>query len=152
MSAAVAKRTSADDAVDLELAKWPGVTWSRSVRGKHYQLVLTYRGNSRFVIYAATPSDGVHGLQNHLTDVRAELRALGAQKTPTVKATTQRRKRNVTEPSRLTLVKRKPAKLERDPWAALSGFTPQPKAAEPTPPRGLMHWLAALWNRRDKPW
>lgn len=144
MSQAVTKRTPMDDAAEAELARWPDVTWSRSVRGKHYQLVLAFQGQTRFVIYSATPSDSFRGAENHLRDLRGQLRLLGAERVVVAKtAAGARRKRNVTQPARMVIQARDPGRVDQDPWAALRGF----QAVPPTPElRRLMPWLFGLWR------
>lgn len=67
-------------ATERELADWPGVTMTQEPDGgKHSRVILHYKGQSRLVIVAKTPSD-VRALPNHLALVRRELRALGAEK------------------------------------------------------------------------
>lgn len=79
MTAARPKRTAYDNAVDVEISRWPGVRASRMCRGKHYAIVLGFNGVSRFVCYAATPSDR-RGVLNHIGDIRRTLRAMGARR------------------------------------------------------------------------
>lgn len=87
------KRTIFDDAVDAELERWPGVTWTRICRGKHPAVVVTFGSVSRAVGYSGTPSDSRRGLDKHLTDLRRALRDLGAVREREAKATTPRRTR-----------------------------------------------------------
>lgn len=140
MSQPRAARTIYDDPTERELARWPGVEFHRDVRGKHYALVLTFRGQSRFVVYPSSPSDSGRGALNHLTNVRAELRALGAQRIAPTKA---ERKRRARQPDRLVIVMRDHPDPDegplRDPWAALVGLntadTPAVvKPVAPAPP------------------
>lgn len=77
MSAPAVKRHAFDDHQEAELARWPGVTWNRECRSKHYALVLTFGGLSRFVIYPTSPSDHRATL-NHVRDIRHTLFAMGA--------------------------------------------------------------------------
>lgn len=65
------------DALRREIDKIPGVQASFSRRKKHEQVVLSYDGRSRFVVYPTTAGDGRRALKNILRDVRAELRNLG---------------------------------------------------------------------------
>ena len=66
---------------DAELAKWPGVTFRREHKRKHYALVLTFKGRERFVVYPTSPGDR-KGHLAHITCVRAELAFLGAVRAP----------------------------------------------------------------------
>ena len=148
MSRALPRRTDHDDATDAELARWPGVTWSRALRSKHYALVLEFRGVSRFVTYSGTPSDGGHGLQNHLRDVRKVCAEIGAKRTPEPRAKSPPRQRNRTEPRLVANDDKATGGPLRDPWAALEGVTfnppPQPVEEAPAPRLGL--WRR-LWAR-----
>lgn len=69
------------EAIQRELARWPGVRAVFSRRSKHRQVVLNYEERSRFVVYPVTPSDNRCGLRNSIQDVRQALRLLGAIKT-----------------------------------------------------------------------
>jgi hypothetical protein len=60
-----------------ELAKYPGVEAEFAHRSKHQQVTLTYGGRSRFVVFPASPSNSIRGLQKTIKDVRGELRNLG---------------------------------------------------------------------------
>lgn len=66
-------------ATEKELQDWPGVTFEEEDGGKHTKLILKYRGETRFVVVSRTPSD-VRAVPNHLTVLRKEIRALGAQR------------------------------------------------------------------------
>lgn len=148
---ALARRTIYDDHVDRELAMWPGVTASRETRGKHLSLVLTYRGQSRFVVYPSSPGDSMRGVQNHLADVRFELRQLGAQRMQPSKRqrAAKRRHRPASEFSRFSWEVPDPDKGPlRDPWEVLRGF----EAA--SPPTATVHRIqpakpapASIWTR-----
>lgn len=147
MTAAL-KRTTYDDPVEAELDRWPGVAWARETRSKHYALVLTYRGQSRFVIYPATPGDNRRGALNHLANVRAELRALGAQRSAPTKAEGRRKR----QPSRTTATVYEFERANpdegplRDPFAVLAALkianddapAAQPESAAPR---------QSLWSR-----
>jgi hypothetical protein len=114
---------------NAELARWPGVSYSRRRRSKHMALVLAFGGAERFVVYPLSPSDGAHGLKNHLADVRAELAGMGA-----VRETKGRLRvdlprsaqrsiaRPVVRPKPLPKVVIVETALSRDPWAALVGW------------------------------
>lgn len=130
MSQAAVKRHEYDEHQEAELAKWPGVEWSRQVRGKHYALVLSFNGRSRFVIYPTSPGDSIRGMLNHLTDVRATLRFIGAERLEEQVSAKPRRQRNRTEPIRVVIADRATGGPKRDPWTGLAGWTPPPK-----PPR-----------------
>jgi len=62
-----------------ELEDWPGVTMTEEEGGKHSKAVLHFKGESRFVVVAKTPSD-VRAVPNHLAVLRREIRAMGAQR------------------------------------------------------------------------
>lgn len=47
-------------------------------RKKHHQVLLHHGNNRRFVIFPASPSDGVRGMRRTMNDVRKELRVMGA--------------------------------------------------------------------------
>lgn len=134
---------------DAELERWPGVTWSREIKGKHYALVVTFGGVSRFVIYPSTPGDKVRGLLNHLRDVRAELSALGAVRRVPIKAIRPHRERNRTEPRRIEFTDRCQGGPKRDPWAALATIQISEPVA-PTPPwwRRLLAWMRITHSER----
>lgn len=156
MTAAKPKRTIFDDPVEAELARWPGVTWSREVRGKHYALVLSFGCVSRFVIYSGSPSDGLRGAMNHLQDVRGVLRDLGATRKAEPKAPARARKR---APAVIEAVKRG----ERpdagvgplsDPFAALVTVRGRLVDAAPfilpiryPPRRSIFHAIASVFRR-----
>lgn len=99
MSAPSIRRTPQDEAADAELAMWPGVSWRREVRGKHRALVIGYRGREMFVAYPCSSSDSRRGGLNHVKDVRAVLRALGATRSAVARSEAPRRQRNRTEPA-----------------------------------------------------
>lgn len=128
MSQPAVKRTFYDEPTEAELARWPAVTWSREVRGKHYALVLTYRGQSRFVTYPASPSNK-RGALNHIQNIRAELRGLGATRLEVVKTKTPHRQRNRTEPSRVDLGEMVIDGPSRDPWSVLASIRVPDRAA-----------------------
>ena len=91
MSQPTVRRTIYDDAVEAELAQWPGVQYRRENRGKHNALVLQVGEVSRFVVYPTSPSDSRRGQQNHLGDVHRTLAALGARRAMEPKAQAPRR-------------------------------------------------------------
>lgn len=66
-------------ATEKELEDWPGVTFTVEDGGKHPKVVLDYKGETRFVVTASTPSDN-RALPNHLATLRREIRALGAER------------------------------------------------------------------------
>lgn len=134
MSRPAIKHTEHQDWADEELAMWPGVTWTRECRAKHYALVLTYRGQSRKVIYPGSSSDSFRGPQNHIRDIRNVLKALGAERQIIVKHASVRRKRNRTEPRRVVIAERATGGPKRDPWEALKDMRfPEPATEQPKP-------------------
>lgn len=142
MSAPAVKRTFYDQAVEAELAKWPGVSWRREVRSKHYALILTVGNVSRFVIYPASPSDSVRGAKNHLANVRQTLREMGAVREEEARASAERRRRARPAERPINLSPSEPqrgASPTRDPWAALAEIK-----IEPAPPPIRRK---SLWSR-----
>lgn len=145
MSAATVKRTDYDDVVDAELSRWPGVTATRQVRGKHYALVLEYNGWSRFVIYPCSPGDGVHGAKNHLGDVRKALRDMGAVRKRPQRSTSPRRVRNRTSPANLSITRDEALRRDptRNPWEALQALKFEDLAVAPRRPwwKRTISWI-----------
>ena len=121
-------RCEYDLATERELIMWPGVTWRREHRAKHYALVLRFRGRERFVTHPATPSDSRRGGLNHVRDIRAALREIGAKRLEVEKSQGQRRTRNPTTPRRLSITDRASGGPRRDPWEPLrQGVATDPK-------------------------
>jgi len=122
MSQALARRHDYDRHQEAELARWPGVSWRREQRAKHYALILTFNGVSRFVTYPCTPGDGARGALNHIRDLRHALQALGARRRPEPKPGPDRRRRHHrVEPWSWRLPERgPPTRLSRDPFEALA--------------------------------
>lgn len=149
MSQAVCKRHVYDEQQEAELARWPGVTWGREVRGKHYALVLTFDGASRFVVYPSSPGDVMRGGLNHLTDARVALRAIGAVRTSQKRQGPKvaRRRTRVEESFRLARLEPITGGPERDPWAELRTIDLTPPEP-PTPPPTPCFWSRLLaWFR-----
>jgi len=120
------RRHPYDEATERELARWPGVTAEREFRGVHLALVISLGARSRSVIYAATPSDGARGLQNHLAVLRRMLKAIGAEKVrQTRREGPGRVKQARTEPKRVHWPERPQIDPSRDPWAALKAWRPR---------------------------
>lgn len=74
-------RNAYRDAAERELSHWPGVGFRFETGGKHPRLVLSFGRGERFVVYPASPSDSRRGVRAFITDVRCELKLLGAQRT-----------------------------------------------------------------------
>lgn len=112
------------DATLDELDHWPGASVKFQHSKKHNVATVSFNGQSRKVVYANTLSDNRRGLQNHLAQVRKELRALGAVRTKPVKSEAPKRQRN--KPVRQVVIERAP--VRGDPFAALAGaqFPPLP--------------------------
>ncbi len=66
-------------ATERELENWPGVTFTEETGKNHTKVTLHYNGQTRLVIASSTPSD-VRALPNHLSVLRKEIRALGAER------------------------------------------------------------------------
>ena len=166
MSTAVVRRTILDDPAERELARWPGVTWRREIRSKHYALVVTFDGRSRTVVYSCSPGDSYRGALNHITNLRAELRALGATRLadPKRQAPRRHRARPDREVTRYTWEVPDPDKGPlRDPFAVLATLNiAQPVAVVPPTvadeqPRRMSlierasAWLKSLLSRPNSP-
>lgn len=149
MSRATIRRTVYDEPTEAELRRWPGVTFTREVRGKHYALVLRFSGQQQRVVYPCTPGDSLRGPLNHLSDVRATLRKMGAERLPEPKSTAPVRRRN--PPSKTATIT--PPVLDRDPsrdpWQVLAALKiagpppAQPEQPPVVPPR-LPWWRRVL--------
>lgn len=63
--------------LERELSRYPDVRARFEHRRKHRQVTLEYAGRSRFVVFPASPSNSIRGLQKTIKDVRGELRNLG---------------------------------------------------------------------------
>lgn len=130
---------------EREVAEWPGVSVSFNNTKRHRVAVLAYRGRTRRVVFAATPSDSARGLLNHIGELRKELRGLGASRRKQEPSPHRDRERNkpvrhlvienhpaVTSPARLTGLE----KLKGMVMATVSQIAPSGKA-----PAGTIHWL-----------
>lgn len=127
MSQPAIRAHSFHDAQEAELARWPGVTWVRRFRSKHFALVLTFDGVSRYVTYPTSPGDNVRGAMNHVRDIRAVLKALGAERESEHRSQAPKRQRNRTdhnEPIRIGA--QDETRLGRDPFAALASLKTDP--------------------------
>lgn len=142
------KRTSFDDPVEAELSRWPGVTYWREVRSKHYALYLSYRDATRFVIYAATPGDNRRGALNHIANVRAELRAMGATRLAPTRAEVRRKRQS--SRTTATVYEFERANPDegplRDPFAVLASFQPANDTAPVAQPESAAP-RQSLWSR-----
>jgi hypothetical protein len=112
------RRSEYDLATERELIMWPGVTCRQDRRSKHCALILTFRGEERMMTYPATGSD-VRGPRNHVRDMRAILRGMGAYRVERTKSTAPRRGRNRTTPNRLQTIEHASGGPRRDPWEPL---------------------------------
>lgn len=63
-----------------ELANWPGVDYyfDKSSR-KHFKIVLTFNGASRFMVYSCSASDH-RAFMNQMADLRRICRSIGAER------------------------------------------------------------------------
>jgi hypothetical protein len=66
-------------ATERELEDWPGVTFTEETGKTHTKVTLHYEGQTRLVVTSSTPSD-VRAIPNHLSVLRKEIRALGAER------------------------------------------------------------------------
>lgn len=56
-------------AIELEMARHPGVTWRVEPGGKHHRVVVEVAGRSRFVPFSLTNTD-FRGQRNKIADIR----------------------------------------------------------------------------------
>ncbi|SLK04029.1 hypothetical protein [Novosphingobium mathurense] len=101
-----------------EVSEWPDATMTQEQGGKHPRIVLHYKGESRMVVVANTPSD-VRALKNHIATVRRELRGMGATKHKPV-ASNMNRERNY--PQRIDMPS-EPAPVRQNPFENLGKST-----------------------------
>jgi len=66
-------------ATTQELEGWPETGMATVNEGKHRKIILSYKGETRFVVISSTPSDR-RAMANHIAVVRRELRGMGATK------------------------------------------------------------------------
>jgi len=84
------------DAAERELEHYPGVSHEFDTSSKkHSRIVVSFNGRSRFVVISG--SNRRESAKDFLTDLRVELRALGARRVERTPLT-ERRKRNVAAP------------------------------------------------------
>lgn len=130
---------------EREVEEWPGAAVSFTTSKRHNVAVLSYQGNDRRVVFAATPSDSARGLANHIGQVRRELRGLGALRQKQQPSPHKDRQRN--KPVRRLALDNHPAPNTPDPIsvlaklkemivASVSNITPKCNA-----PAGTVHWL-----------
>lgn len=84
-------------ATERELEHWPGVHHRFEFSKKHRRVVISWNGRERFVIFPTSASDNIRGPLGHVTNLKVELRALGARRVERTPLT-ERRKRNVAAP------------------------------------------------------
>lgn len=128
-----------------EVGEWPGAAVSFDTTKRHNVAVLSFGGQQRRVVFAATPSDTVRGLQNHIGIVRQELRGLGASRRKQQPSPHKDRQRN--KPVRCLIPNDHPApilpdhttvlaKIKEMIMASVTQITPSGNA-----PAGTVHWL-----------
>lgn len=84
-------------ATERELDHWPEVHHRFEFSKKHRRVVISFNGRERFVIFPTSTSDAVRGPLGHVTNLRVELRALGARRVERTPLS-ERRTRNVAPP------------------------------------------------------
>lgn len=131
MSQPVPKRTTYDDAMEAEISRWPGVTFKRVIRGKHYGMQLSFNGVTRLHIYPSTPSDNGRGALNQIRCLKASLQTIGAQRLPEPKAKHPKRARNKTVSTVIDLGERAVRDPSRDPFTDLTKLRRQMVDATP---------------------
>lgn len=127
-----------------ELERWPGVACDFEMGGKHLKCRLRYGGKSRVVIAALTASDKRSGL-NHVSQMRRELTAMGAQPVRQQKRQGPRPTRN--KPTRHMQVEKAP--VRENPFEALAAIKlPEPEVA-PVPRLTIWQRLKAWMFSND---
>lgn len=111
------KRHYYHDAIERELADWPGVTFAFGEGAKHPFVTLVFNGASKRHVFPSTPSDA-RGALNAISDMRRTLSAMGAKRNAARRAP-PRERRNVAPPreTRFSEADRVPAPA--DPFAVL---------------------------------
>lgn len=133
-------RDAYTNAAERELEHWPDVSCRFDVTGKHRRAILSFSGRERFVIFPTSPSDTARGHLHFITDLKVELRALGARRVERTPST-ERRTRNVAAPRPTPVPEITDSRP--DGWAELRALHAQiSAAAEPAikPRRSL--WAA----------
>lgn len=121
-------------AIREEIAYWPGVQVQFGRRSKHRQVIIHNDGETRFVVYPDSPSDGARGHLNCISDLRKQLYALQA-----VRLEKRPKKRKRAHRAIGHHMPRKPlwarnaelAPVKPNPFEALAALT-----LEPTPRKG----------------
>lgn len=101
-----------------EVALWSGASVTFGKRAKHREAVISYKGESRFVIFPDSPSDSARGVRNHIACVRRELLRLGAVRAVRRESAALKRPRRGGGYRREVRVG-DPAPVIPDPWRAL---------------------------------
>lgn len=135
-------------ATERELEHWPEVHHRFEFSKKHRRVIISLGGRERFVIFPTSASDNIRGPLGHVTNLRVELRALGARRVERP-SPTERRTRNVAAP------RPTPVPEITDPrpdgWAPLRELHAQiSAAAEPAlkPRRSIWSALAGVITGR----
>ncbi len=135
-------------ATERELEHWPEVHHRFEFTRKHRRVIISLGGRERFVIFPTSASDNIRGPLGHVTNLRVELRALGARRVERTPST-ERRTRNVAAP--------RPAQCPQisdprpDGWAPLRELHARlSAAAEPAlkPRRSIWSALAGVLTGR----
>lgn len=70
-----------EKAISREVENWPGVSVEFVTGGKHPKAKLTFDGKMLNQPYSGSPSDSAAGIHNLLSDVRRQMKKLGASRT-----------------------------------------------------------------------
>ena len=105
-----------DDAIEKEIAAWPGASVTFGMRAKHREAVIAFDGQTRFVVFPSSPGDAYRGAKNKIADVRQALEELGAVRAPRLKNFGPKRERNQGVRRDMNI---EPAPVRPDPWAPL---------------------------------
>lgn len=118
-------RRDYEQAIEREVAEWPGVTVTFEEAGKHPRAVMTFGEASRFTPFPGTPSDSARGLDVKISEVRRMLREMGAVRNERPKSTRPPSERNPGADLR-ELPAGEPAPVVANPWERLDTLPPLP--------------------------
>lgn len=108
------------EAIDREVAMWPGASVSFTHAARHQVAVVEFQGKSRKVFFPTSPSDGMRGRLNCLRDVRGELQYLGAERVEVQRAANDHAKPHKKPVTPFGSVRVEI--IDRDPWAPLAAL------------------------------
>ena len=130
-------------AAEREVAQWPGVRLRFENTSKHRKAVVSFAGAERFVVFPMSPSDSRRGVANFLSDLRGELRTIGAARS--VRAFNGEAKRTTHRPRPARpIVLPSISDPRPDGFAALRELQQRMQAEPPVPPPRAPWWRSIL--------